>query len=54
MNWRGCGRMYHGIINIFLEKSRKIMKNLSQDRSLGQDLNMGPPKYGAGLLTTEL
>jgi hypothetical protein len=30
-------------------------KNLSQDsRSPGQDLNPGPPEYGAGVLTTQL
>jgi hypothetical protein len=54
-NLEGSGRSlilrsYPGII---LDRLRKITKNLSQDsRSLGQDLNPGPPKYEAGVLTT--
>jgi hypothetical protein len=39
---------------ICLEGLKKTMKNLSQDsRSPGQDLNPRPPKYEAGVLTTQ-
>jgi hypothetical protein len=58
MNWKGCGRKrscpdlrYYPVI--CLEGLRKTTKNLSQDRrSLGRDLNPGPPEYEAGVLTT--
>jgi hypothetical protein len=41
--------------NICLEGLRKTTKSLSQDsRSPGRDLNLGPPKYEAGVLTTQL
>jgi hypothetical protein len=59
MNWKGfgrklswCNRRYYP--GICLEGLRKTTKNLSQDsQSLGQDLNPGPPKYNAGVLTTQ-
>jgi hypothetical protein len=36
-----------------LEETEETMKNLSQDSwSQGRDLNPGPPKYEAGVLTT--
>jgi hypothetical protein len=39
---------------IFLEELKKITKPLNQySRSLGRDLNRGPPKYGSGQLTTQ-
>jgi hypothetical protein len=48
-SWRNL-RYYPGVC---LENLRKTMKNLSQDsRSPGQDLDPGPPKYEAGVLTT--
>jgi hypothetical protein len=56
MNWKGHGskqlwtnfKQYSG--NIL----RKTIKNLSQDsQSPSQDLNLGPPKYKAGMLTTQ-
>jgi hypothetical protein len=35
--------------------TEKTISNLSQDsRSLGRDLNLGPPKYETGVLTTRL
>jgi hypothetical protein len=35
--------------------TEKTIRNLSQDsRSVGQDLNLGPPKYETGVLTTRL
>jgi hypothetical protein len=38
-----------------LEGLRKPMKNLNQDRwFVDQHLNPGPPKYEAGVLTTQL
>jgi hypothetical protein len=61
MKWKGYGRecswahlryYYHGI---YLHGLRKTTKNLSQDSwSPCQDLNMGPPKDEAGVLTTWL
>jgi hypothetical protein len=58
MNWKGCGRKrswsnlrYYP--RIWLDRTRKTIKNLSQDsRSPGRDLNPGPPEYEAGVLTT--
>jgi hypothetical protein len=47
MNWKGCGRR--------LLRLRKTMINLSQDSWFaGQDSNPEPPKYEAGVLTTQL
>jgi hypothetical protein len=43
-------RYYPGI---FLDGLRKTSKTLSQDsRSLGRNLDPGPPEYEAGVLTT--
>jgi hypothetical protein len=48
----------HGLIlgydtGIFLDGLRKTMKSLDQDsQSQGRDLNLGPPEYKAGVLTT--
>jgi hypothetical protein len=44
-------RYYPGIQ---LEKLRQFMKNLRQGSwSLGQYMNSGPPKYNAGVLTSQ-
>jgi hypothetical protein len=60
MNWREYGRKwswpnlryYPGIC---LEGLRKNTENISQDsQSPGRDLNLRPPKYEAGVLTTRL
>jgi hypothetical protein len=56
--WKGYGRKwlwgnfrYYPCIR--LEELRKTTKNISQDSwSQGQDLNLGPPKYEAAVLTT--
>jgi hypothetical protein len=59
MNWNGCERKQSGLIlryypNICLEGLRKTTKVLSQDsQSPGQDFNMGPRKYEAGVLITQ-
>jgi hypothetical protein len=59
MNWKGCGRKrswpdVRYFPGICLEGVRKTTKYLSQDnRSLGRDLNLGPPEYEAGVLTTQ-
>jgi hypothetical protein len=58
MNWKRCRRKrpwpnlrYSPVI--CLEGLRKNTKNLSQDsRCPGRDLNLGPPEYEAGVLTT--
>jgi hypothetical protein len=43
-------RYYPGI---YLERLRETTKNFSRDsRSLGRDLNLGPPKYEAGVPST--
>jgi hypothetical protein len=42
-------RYYPGIL---LDGLRKNMKNSQDSRSLGRDLNRGPPAYEAGILTT--
>jgi hypothetical protein len=48
MEGSGCG-----IIGICLEVLSKTIKNISQDsQTLDQYLNLGPPKYEAGVLTT--
>jgi hypothetical protein len=58
MKWKGCGwewlwpnlKYDH---DIFIERLRKAMHNLSQDiQSLGQYLNPGSPECDAGVLTT--
>jgi hypothetical protein len=59
MNWKGCGRKrlwpnltYY--IGMFMEGLRKTTNNLSPDsRSPGRDLNLGPCKYEAELLTAQ-
>jgi hypothetical protein len=57
-NWKGFGRkqLWRNLRyypKIQLEGLRKTTKNLSQDsRSQGRDLNLGPPKYEVGVLTT--
>jgi hypothetical protein len=52
MEGSDCGLRYCPII--CLEELRKTTRNLSQDsRSLGQDLNLGPSEYEAGVLTTQ-
>jgi hypothetical protein len=59
MNWKRCRRKQScpnlwDYPSICLEGLRKTTKNLSQDsQSLGWDLNHGPPKYEAGVLTTQ-
>jgi hypothetical protein len=58
MNWKGYGRKWsctnlRHYPGICLERLRKTTKILSQDsRSLGQDLNPGPPEYEPGVLIT--
>jgi hypothetical protein len=59
MDWKGCGRK-GSWSNLrwypfsCLEELRKAARNLSQSiRSLGRDLNSGPPEYEAGVLTTQ-
>jgi hypothetical protein len=53
MNWKGCERKrswsnLRYFPGIFVEGPRKATQNLSQDsRSLGIDLNPGPPEYEA-------
>jgi hypothetical protein len=60
MNWKGFGKSSRGLIlryypGIRLEGLRKTTESLSLDnRSLHQELNPGPPKYEAGVLTTRL
>jgi hypothetical protein len=50
--WKEAIVAYPGIC---LEGLRKSTKKLSQDsRSLGRDLNLSPPEYEAGVLTTRL
>jgi hypothetical protein len=42
------------IFHFRLEKLRKLTKNLCRSsRSLGRDLNPGPPKYQARMLTAQ-
>jgi hypothetical protein len=55
MNWKGFGRKQTWPNGRYcLEGLRKIMKNLSQDsQSPHQDLNLGPPKYKAGIIITQ-
>jgi hypothetical protein len=58
MNWKGCGRKrswpnlryYPGICLEGLGKPRKTSVMIASLR----DLNLGPPEYEAGVLTTEL
>jgi hypothetical protein len=58
MNWKGCGRKrsWPNLIyypGIYLQELRKPTKDLSQgNRSPGRDLNAGPLKYEAAVLTT--
>jgi hypothetical protein len=58
MNWKGSGRKrswpnLRNYPRICPEGLRITTKNLSQDsRSLGRDLNLGPPEYETGLLST--
>jgi hypothetical protein len=60
MNWNGCERnrsrpnvrYYPGIC---LEGLKKTTKPINEDsRSLSSDLNLGPPKYEAWVLTSRL
>jgi hypothetical protein len=57
LNWKGFGRKRSDLIlrhypDICLEGLEKAMKTLSQDsRFSDRDLNLGPPKYEAGVLT---
>jgi hypothetical protein len=59
MNSKGFGRSGRDLIltsyvGICLEGLTKTTRNLSQDsRPLGRDLNTGPSKYEAGVLTTQ-
>jgi hypothetical protein len=58
INWKRFGRKglwpnlrYYPCV--YLEGLRETMKRLSQDSwSPGRDLNLGPPIYEAGVLTT--
>jgi hypothetical protein len=58
MNWNEYGRKrswpnLRYYLGICLEGLRKVSKNLSYDiRSAGRHLNLGLPKYEAGVLTT--
>jgi hypothetical protein len=58
INWKGFGRKrswpnFKLLIQQWLEGLRKTTENLSQDiQSLDQDLNLRPPKYETGVLTT--
>jgi hypothetical protein len=60
MNWKGSERKQLWFVlwhypGICLEGLRKIIKALSQDSlSADRDLNLGPPKYEAEVLTTQL
>jgi hypothetical protein len=50
----GRGRTLRFYPGIRVERLVKTMKNLREDsRSLGRDLNSGPPEYEAGVLTTQ-
>jgi hypothetical protein len=57
MNWKECERKrsWHNLRyypGIFLDRLRKTAKTLRQNsRSLGRDLNLGPPEYEAGVNT---
>jgi hypothetical protein len=57
MIWKGCARSSHGLISryypsICLQGLIKSTKALSHDSWCpGWDLNLGPPKYKAGVLT---
>jgi len=56
MNWKslegcGCGLILRDYSGLHVEGMRKTTKNLSHDsRSLGQDLNSGPPDYMSNYL----
>jgi hypothetical protein len=60
MNWKGYARKQSWpnvkySPTIFLEGLMKTTENLSQDSwSLGLDSDQRPPKYEAGMLTTQL
>jgi hypothetical protein len=54
MNWKGYGRkeLWYNP-DICLEELRESKNNFSQDGwFLAQNLNLGPPKYKAGVLPT--
>jgi hypothetical protein len=50
MNWKECGRKQSMYYPGKCMEELENMKNLS--RSPGWDLNLGPPKYKADVLTT--
>jgi hypothetical protein len=55
MNWKGsvCGLILRYYPSIHLDGLRKTAKILSQvNRSPGRYLNLGPPEYEAGVLST--
>jgi hypothetical protein len=58
MNWKGYGRKWSWANlgyypRICLEGLRKTTKSCQDSQSLDQDLNLGPPKYEAEVLTTQ-
>jgi hypothetical protein len=50
--WKEAAVAYSEVLPRNLEGLRKTMHTLSQEsRSVGQDLNPGPPEHKAGVLT---
>jgi len=55
MEGNSCGLFQGTTPRTSLMRLKKTTKNIGWDsQSLGQDINLGPPKYKAGVVTTQL